>query len=297
LHTDDDDWDLVPSVDLDIPIDEELLNRAAKIKVRAQNKHISPHDVLELQSLLKEMERRTEISGVDKWYVPGTPFGIDKLPKHKAIFDSTKDYREVLILGGNRTSKTTTGCYLSTVTATGLYPDWWDGVVYPGPVNNYSVGKSAQTVLQTLQECLMGPSGQWGTGLIPKHLIEKTVHKSGVPGAIREVHVRHVPSGGISTITFMSADQKAHAFFGLKGHIMHVDEPTDEDVYNEILVRTMTTNGRVIHTITPKKGLTRMLANFLSDCHLLAGTKKIKGLEQAKALMDIEAEAKRQDSE
>lgn len=296
MSIEEDDWDLESTVDFSIPIDEELLSRASKIKSRALKQNISPQDVLELEELLAEMQARTEVSGLDKWFVPGTPFGIDKLPKHKAIFDSTKTYREVLILGGNRTSKTTSGSFINAVTATGRYPDWWDGVFFEGPVNNWAVGKTGQSVRDTLQESLMGPQGQWGTGLLPKDSIIKTIHKAGIPGAIDTVYVRHV-DGGISTIGFKAADQKVPSFFGTARHIVHIDEPTEEDIYNECLVRTMTTGGRVIHTITPKKGLTRMLANFLSDCDLLAGTQQIKGLEQAKALMNMEHEAMTRDRE
>lgn len=284
-------FDLKPSMNLDEPLSLELMARASKLRhlidKSKASKHVSPEDIVELDLLIKELGDRTNTSGFHKWYVEGGPFAIDKLPKHKAFFDATKDYREVLILGGNRTSKTTSGCYVSALTATGQYPDWWDGVRFNGPVNNWSVGATAKSVKETLQEALLGPPGALGTGLIPKDCIIKTDHKAGTPGAVNTVYVKHI-SGGTSTITFLSGDQKVRAFFGTARHIIHIDEPTEEDIYNECLIRTMTTNGRILHSITPKKGLTRMLANFLSDCELLAGTQSIKGLAQAKALMDME---------
>lgn len=209
------------------------------------------------------------------------------------VWDITVEHPEHFFLLANgvsvsNTSKTTSGCYLSAITALGTYPDWWQGVVFDGPVNNWSVGSTSKSVKETLQETLLGPLGAIGTGMIPKEHIIKTVAKSGVPGGIDTVYVRHVPTGGTSTITFMSGEQGTKAFMGAARHIIHIDEPMDEAVYNECLIRTMTTNGRMVHSVTPKLGLTRMLANFLSDCDLLAGTQEIKGLRMAKALIDLE---------
>lgn len=169
-----------------------------------------------------------------------------------------------------------------------LYPSWWQGVTFDGPVNNWAIGSTSKSVKETLQEALLGPLGALGTGILPKECILRTTAKQGVPGGIDTVYVKHVPTGGTSTITFMSAEQGTKAFMGSARHIIHIDEPTDEAVYNECLIRTMTTNGRVVHSVTPKMGLTRMLANFLSDCDLLEGTQEIKGLRMAKALMDLE---------
>ena len=287
-------FELTPSIDLDTPIGDLLDERAAKLKkilgkVKSTNKdHIAVEDILELEALLAELQERVGTSGFDKWYVPGGPYSIDRLTKHKAFYKATRDYRELLILGGNRSSKTTSGCYLSAVTATGMLPSWWEGVTFDGPVNNWAVGSTSKSVKETLQEALLGPVGNLGTGILPKSSIVRTTAKQGVPGGIDTVYVRHEPSGGISTITFMSAEQGTKVFMGSARHIIHIDEPTDEAVYNECLIRTMTTNGRMVHSVTPKKGLTRMLANFLADCDLLEGTQEIKGLKMAKALMDLE---------
>lgn len=297
MSIDEDDltgFELKPTVDLDAPIDILLDDRAAKLKkvlgkIRSTSaEHMAVEDILELEELLSELQNRMGGSGLDKWYVPDGPYSIDKLPKHKAFFAATRDYRELLILGGNRTSKTSSGCFLSAATATGLLPDWWEGVTFNGPVNNWAIGSTSKSVKETLQEALLGPLGNFGTGLIPKECIIRTTAKTGVPGGIGTVYVKHVPTGGTSTIEFMSAEQGTKAFMGAARHIIHIDEPVDEAIYNECLIRTMTTNGRMIHSVTPKLGLTRMLANFLSDCDLLEGTQEIKGLKMAKAIMELE---------
>lgn len=120
-----DGFEFKSRLDSEESLDDILKNRADKLKKvlgKVKNKdreHIAVEDILELEELLAEMQERMGTSGMDKWYVPDGPYSIDKLPKHKAFYAATRDYREVLILGGNRSSKTTSGCYLSAVTATG----------------------------------------------------------------------------------------------------------------------------------------------------------------------------------
>jgi hypothetical protein len=53
-------------------------------------------------------------------------------------------------------------------------------------------------------------------------------------------------------------------------------------MYNEILIRTMTTNGLVFNTFTPLKGLTPQVVRFLEQADYLAGAKKILSLPTAK---------------
>lgn len=160
--------------------------------------------------------------------------------------------------------------------------------MFDHPVHIWAAGKTGQTTRDTCQKALMGEIGSFGTGMIPKDCIGKTSSLSGTPNALESVLVKHT-SGGWSTIGFKSYKQEVHSFFGTAKHLVWLDEPCPELIYNECLIRTMTTGGKVFHTITPKEGLTRLLADFLSDCDLLAGTESLPGLEIAKAIMEQEA--------
>lgn len=197
------------------------------------------------------------------------------------------------------THNTTVGGFVVAVTATGLYPDWWEGVRYDGPVSNWAVGKTGQTTRDTVQNALLGPIGNWGTGLIPADCIVKTTIRQGIAGGVDTIEVRHVPTGKISTIGFKSYDQRPDSFYGTAKNVVWLDEPCPELVYNECLIRTMRlphnpvegpVGGRIVHTITPKEGLTQLLAQFLSSCDLLAGAERIKGLEAMMLLAEMEAE-------
>ena len=59
-------------------------------------------ELLQLSALLDKYEEVSRGSGVDKWFVPGTPFGIENCHKHRAFFDAGTMYNERLFLAGNR---------------------------------------------------------------------------------------------------------------------------------------------------------------------------------------------------
>ena len=268
---------------------EELESHINNIASGLDKKSIDLADMQRLISLVKFQDKNQNTSGFHKWFVPGTPYGIDILYKHAAFFASTRTHRETLMLGGNRCGKTRVGATACCIWATGQYPDWWEGAVFNEPVSIWAAGKTGQSTRDTVQEAIMGPVGAWGTGALPLDCIGRATARQGIANALDTVEVRHT-SGGISTIGFKSYDQKPASFYGTAKHGVWLDEPCPELIYNECLIRTMTTGGKLIHTITPKEGLTRLLADYLRDCDLLAGATRIKGLEALGALDDLIAQ-------
>jgi phage terminase large subunit-like protein len=268
---------------------EALLRKRLRELIGNQRKDTNNADLMRVIELLDQASRNEDTSGFHKWFQEGTPYGIDKLPKHKELFKATKDYREVLMMGGNRCGKTRAGATWTAILATGQYPSWWEGVRFPHAVSLWAAGKTGQTTRDTVQEALMGPVGAWGTGALPLECIGRTTARQGIPNALDTVEIKHI-SGGTSTIGFKSYDQKASSFYGTAKHGVWLDEPCPDLVYNECLIRTMTTGGRLLHTITPKEGLTRLLAEILSSCDLLAGAERVKGLEAMIKLQEQEEE-------
>lgn len=267
----------------------ELQQKIAALVGSGKSKPLDNDDLARLLELIEQAEKNVDTSGFHKWFQPGTPYGIDRLHKHRELFRATSEYREVLMLGGNRCGKTRAGATIAAVLATGQYPDWWEGRRFNHPVQCWAAGKTGQTVRDTVQEALLGPVGNWGTGAIPADCIGPVRARQGIANAVDTMQVKHV-SGGWSTIGFKSYDQKASSFYGTAMHLVWLDEPCPDVVYNEGLIRTMTTNGIVVHTITPKEGLTRLLAEFLSSCDLLAGAERVKGLDAMIKLADMDAE-------
>lgn len=89
-------------------------NPALKATIESQEafKHISSiqegdkatiKDMAELLNLMDEYDQRKSYGGhLEAWFEPGTPYGIDKLPKHAAFFEAGTKYRIRAAISGNR---------------------------------------------------------------------------------------------------------------------------------------------------------------------------------------------------
>lgn len=230
--------------------------------------------IQETIKLLEVIEKKRTESGTSKWFVPGTPFEIYNCPRHEAFFKAGAEYAERLFMAGNRCGKTVSGALEAAYHATGDYPDWWEGKRFENPTHGWAAGQTAQTTRDTVQKELLGPPGRLGTGTIPKDKIISVTTKQGVAGAIDLVQIRH-SSGGISTIGFKSYDQDIKAFYGTAKDWVWLDEECPELIYNECLIRTMTTNGIVFVTFTPLHGITSFIVNFCKYANFIAGAKPV----------------------
>lgn len=235
------------------------------------------HRLAELNALLDAYAETKKLSGMEKWFVPGTPFSIDSCPKHRVFFEAGAEYGQRLFMAANRSGKSISGALESSFHATGLYPSWWEGKRFDGPTHGWAMGSTARATRDTVQKELVGPVGSWGTGMIPAESIGKIWALAGVPQGIDVMQVKHV-SGGWSTIGFKNYEQPIEAFYGTALHWVWGDEIVPINVYNECLVRTMTTRGIIYITFTPLTGLTPLVVKFCEDADYLAGAKKILGL-------------------
>lgn len=75
--------------------------------------------LMKLAALMTKYEEVSKAAGIDKWFVIGTPFGIENCPKHRAFFDAGADYNERLFLAGNRVGKSIAGAFEASCHATG----------------------------------------------------------------------------------------------------------------------------------------------------------------------------------
>lgn len=237
-------------------------------------KKLSVHELRKLVDAAEKYKDAYDHSGISKWFVPGSFASIDKCPKHAEFFRAGREFPERVFMAGNRVGKSVSGSIESACHATGLYPDWWEGKVFNKPTLGWSVGDTAQTTRDTVQKELLGPPGALGTGTIPRSCIIETRPMHGVPDAIDSVKVRHV-SGGVSIISFKSYKQGVRSFYGTAQDWIHLDEECPELVYNECLVRTMTTGGIIYVTFTPLHGITPFVVNFTKNAKLLAGAQPI----------------------
>lgn len=219
---------------------------------------------LEYIQLLEEKDRRASGRLKLSSYYPDTgPLRRELYKKHTAFFRAGIEHRERLMLAANRVGKTEgVGGFETTLHLTGLYPHWWDGRRFTRPIDSWAAGDTSNTVRDIIQFKLLGPVGQWGSGLIPPDCLLKTTAKRGASDAVDMMFVKHV-SGGVSQLGFKSYDQKRKSFQGTEKDVIWLDEEPQVDIYTECLIRTMTNNGMIIATFTPLLGMSETVMQFL----------------------------------
>lgn len=218
---------------------------------------------------LEEEERRIKENKISFIFPETGTFARDKYPKQMEFFRSGAQFKERAFIAGNRTGKTTAGAAEMVYHLSGQYPDWWVGARFEHPILAVAAGKTNQTTRDIIQKALLGESLEKGTGLIPKHLLDKgrITARAGVPDAVNDIYIPH-KSGGFSHLILKSYEQGRGSFEGLALHVVWFDEepePKDEEIYSEALVRTATTKGIVYCTFTPMEGLTNIYMSFMPD--------------------------------
>lgn len=218
---------------------------------------------IELIELLEEKQRRAKTRKLYSYYPDEGRLKRSLYAKHMAFFEAGSKFRERLFMAANRVGKTEgAGGYEMTLHLTGEYPTWWTGRRFKKPISAWAAGDTSKTVREIIQLKLLGPLHDLGSGLIPKDLIIRTTPKQGVADAIDTIQVKHA-SGGISTLTLKSFDQKRHSFQGSEQDVIWLDEEPPLDIYTECLLRTMTNNGMMMLTFTPLQGMSETVMAFL----------------------------------
>ena len=186
--------------------------------------------------------------------------------RHLEFFKAGKTYRERALIAGNRTGKTYSALTEMSFHLNGKYPKEWEGKRFSKPVRAWEVGKTHETTRDILQKYLLGTRFDMGTGFIPKEDIERTTTKPGIPDAIQDVYIKHYTKGifdGYSELSFKSYVQGVEAFMGTAQDVIHLDEEPIRQVYDECLIRTMTTKGILMCTFTPLLGLSEVVLSYL----------------------------------
>lgn len=216
-----------------------------------------------LESLKQEQAKRTERRKILTYYPETGPLRRELYPKHCEFFAAGQQYRERLILAANRVGKTEgVGGFELALHLTGNYPAWWQGRRFSKPISAWAAGDTGITVRDIIQKKLLGPVGNWGTGLIAGDAILRTVRSSGIADKLDSIFVKHT-SGGTSALVLKSYDQRRESFQGTEQDVIWLDEEPPLEIYTECLMRTMTNNGMVMLTFTPLLGMSEVVLTFL----------------------------------
>lgn len=222
-------------------------------------------DKIELLALIEEKERRQKTRKILSYYPDAGPLRRELYPKHLEFFKAGAKFRERLGMAANRVGKTEgMGGYELTLHLTGDYPEWWPGRRFTRPIKAWAAGDTSKTVREIIQDKLLGPVTEQGTGLIPKDKIIRVTAKQGVSDAADTIQVKH-KSGGTSIVVLKSYDQRREAFQGTEQDVIWLDEEPPLDIYTECLLRTMTNNGLIMLTFTPLSGMSETVLQFLPN--------------------------------
>jgi phage terminase large subunit-like protein len=229
--------------------------------------------------------RHRQTHRIEGLFPDSGPLRRELYVKHLEFFRAGAEYRERAFIAGNRTGKSESGAYETTLHLTGLYPHWWEGHRFSQPIRAWAAGDTNQTVRDILQAKFCGhitrakgdnpsqPLGL-GTGMIPGDAIRATRPKSHLPNAIDTVWIRHA-SGGTSTLSFKSYEQGRESFQGTEQDLILLDEEPQENVYYECLMRIMRTGafkgGILLATFTPLRGWSTVVNKYLNEKERIEG--------------------------
>ena len=186
---------------------------------------------------------------------------------HQLEFFSTGQSDRRGILAANRIGKTVSTCYETAMHLTGLYPDWWpaDARRFDHPVTAMVAGEGWGQVALVLQNELLGTADikitdNLGTGAIPRSCIVTDTQRNDGANCLG-VEIRHV-SGSNSYLLFANYTQEVRQMQGFKLNLAVFDEQPPDDFFSEIVTRTATTQGQVLCSFTPLKGLNGLVSKF-----------------------------------
>ena len=186
---------------------------------------------------------------------------------HQLRFFATGESDRRGILAANRIGKTVSTCYETACHLTGLYPAWWPDTAkrFNKPVTVMCAGEGWSQVAMVLQNELLGTqdikiTDQIGTGMIPRSaIVFETMRNDGAN--CLGVEVRHT-SGQNSYLVFANYTQEVRQMQGFKLSLAVFDEQPPDDFFSEIVTRTATTQGQVLCSFTPLKGLNGLVSKF-----------------------------------
>ena len=186
---------------------------------------------------------------------------------HQLKFFTTGASQRRGILAANRIGKTVSTCYETAYHLTGQYPDWWPAEArrFDKPVTVMVAGEGWSQVALVLQNELLGSNDvklvdNLGTGAIPRDCIRFETMRNDGANCIG-VEIRH-RSGGNSYLLFANYTQEVRQMQGFKLNIAVFDEQPPDDFFSEIVTRTATTQGQVLCSFTPLKGLNGLVSKF-----------------------------------
>lgn len=232
---------------------------------------LSHDQLLELLEVGEELKLRLDRSANSQYFPDTGPTSRSNYPKQIDFFNAGATYKLRLFMAANRIGKTLAAAYELTCHLTGEYPDWWTGKRFSVNTEWWVCGVDSKLILSTLQPMLLGPIGNFGTGMIPYDAIDFETIKDAKKAdtSVGIFRVKHI-SGGYSTVEFKSYESGRETFQGTARSIW-LDEEPSLSIFTECLLRTATGDNCLMMTFTPLKGISETILNFLDGSQFREG--------------------------
>lgn len=186
-------------------------------------------------------------------------------PWQREFHAAGADNVERMLMAANRVGKTQCAGAEVCYHLTGDYPEWWKGKVFQRPTLVWTGSPTNETSRDIVQSELLGGLGEkLGTGWVPRKFIHGTpkTRQAGVKDVVDSFAVRH-KSGGLSVCNLKTYEQGWTKWQGTAPHVVWNDEePDDYMIYSESQTRVLTSNGCLLTTFTPLRGVTDLVQHF-----------------------------------
>jgi phage terminase large subunit-like protein len=221
---------------------------------------------LELLERYEQLDDHRRHNYIDTLFPDRGPLARDLYPNHLRFFAAGRTHAHRLIIAANRVGKSLASCYELVLHCTGLYPPWWPGRKLTRPINWWVCGENSELLRQSIITLLIGPVGEYGTGLVRRHLldVDSMVDTRKTATTVSSFRVKHV-SGRHTQVDFKSYDAGRTAFQASEVNVLFDEEP-DVAIYVEAVTRTLNlgADGMTIMNFTPVKGETPLLLSFMA---------------------------------
>lgn len=225
-----------------------------------------PNDIRRhAKKMMTELEYRMTYRRID-YYRPN----LKQLEFHNTVS------HETMLRAGNQIGKTHAAGAQFTMDGLAMYPDWYEGRRFLTPPKierpfewlGWYACTTSDKVRDGLQLKLLGPierTGGMGSGLIPlDNIVGRPSMSRGISNFVDSVNLRR-ETGGTAVIRGKTYQQGREVFQGESVDEIVLDEDISRDdfsIYGECLARMITTDGRIIISMTPLLGPSPLRKRF-----------------------------------
>lgn len=257
-----------------LDLDEDLKRSKREAETLAMINALTREELEEFIQIQNELTTRSKRNAMAQYFTDSgesTANARENYPKHMMFFNAGSEYKFRLFMAANRIGKTLAASYELTCHLTGNYPHWWTGKRFTTNTEWWVCGVDSKLILSTLQPMLLGPIGDFGTGMIPYNDLDFDTLKDAKKADtnVGVFRVKH-KTGTYSTVEFKSYESGRESFQGSARSIW-LDEEPPLSVFIECLLRTTTGDNVMMMTFTPLKGISETILNFLDGTQFHEG--------------------------